>query len=79
LSTSTPAALLDDDEDISFDDRADVGQMPVGMLVPTLALIAVGVALTVAAGPIFAYSERAADEVINRTQYITAVVGGERP
>lgn len=79
LSTSAPAVLLDDDEDIAFDDRADVGRMPVGMLVPTLALIAVGLALTVFAGPIFAYSERAADEVINRTQYITAVVGGEQP
>lgn len=78
-STASPAALLDDDEDIAFDDRDDVGRMPVGMVVPTMALIAVGLVLTVAAGPIFAYSERAAEEVINRDQYITAVVGGDRP
>ncbi len=78
-STAGPAALLDDDEDIPFEERADVGRMPIGMVVPTMALMAVGLALTVAAGPIFAFSERAADEVINRDQYIGAVVGGARP
>jgi multicomponent Na+:H+ antiporter subunit D len=81
LSSTAPAALLDDtaeSDDIQFVDRDHVGRMPAGMLVPTGALIAVGLALTVAAGPIFAYSGRAADEVIDRNQYITAVVG-ERP
>ena len=48
-------------EDIQLADRDDVGRMPVGMLVPTGALIAVGLTLTVFAGPIFGYSERAAD------------------
>ena len=43
------------DDDIAFDDRDDVGRMPVGMLLPTGALIAVGLALTVFAGPIIAY------------------------
>ena len=52
-----------------------VGRMPVGMVVPTGALIAVAMALTVLAGPIFAYSGRAADEVLDRGQYISAVVG----
>ena len=46
------------------------------MLVPTLALMAVGITLTVAAGPIFAYSDRAAAEVLNRTEYISTVLGG---
>ena len=69
-----PAALLDDSEDIAFIDRDDVGRMPVGMLLPTGALIAVGLALTVLAGPIFAYSERAAAEVLDRGQYISAVL-----
>jgi multicomponent Na+:H+ antiporter subunit D len=78
-STASPAALLDDDEDISFEDRDDVGRMPVGMVIPTMALIAVGLVLTLAAGPIFAYSQRAADEVINRDRYISAVVGGDHP
>ena len=34
-----------------------------------------GLTLTVMAGPIFAYAGRAADEVLDRGQYITAVVG----
>ena len=46
------------------------------MLVPTGALIAVGLALTVLAGPIIAYSDRAAAEVLDRGQYISAVLGG---
>ena len=79
LADAAPAALLDDDEDVAFDDRDDVGRMPIGMVVPTMALIAVGLVLTVAAGPIFGYSDRAADEVLDRGQYITAVLGGDRP
>ncbi|PRC52860.1 Na+/H+ antiporter subunit D, partial [Mycobacterium sp. ITM-2017-0098] len=61
--------------DIALVDRDDVGRMPVGMLVPTGALITVGLALTVLAGPIFAYTGRAASEVIDRGQYIVAVLG----
>jgi multicomponent Na+:H+ antiporter subunit D len=78
LSAASPSALLDDGEEIDYADRDDVGRMPVGMLVPTGALIAVGLTLTVLAGPIFAYSERAADEVLDRGQYISAVLGEVR-
>jgi multicomponent Na+:H+ antiporter subunit D len=46
------------------------------MLLPTGALIAVGLTLTVLAGPIFSYSERAAAEILDRGQYISAVLGG---
>lgn len=74
LAAATPAALIDDAEDIEIIHRDDVGRMPVGMLVPTGALIAVGLTLTVLAGPIFAYSTRAADEVLDRDQYISAVM-----
>jgi multicomponent Na+:H+ antiporter subunit D len=49
--------------------------MPVGMLAPTGALIAVGLAMTVLAGPFFAYCERAADQVLDPGQYISAVMG----
>lgn len=76
LAGSAPAVLLDDIEDIEFADRDSVGRMPMGMLAPTGVLIAVGLALTVAAGPIFSYSERAAAEVLDRGQYISAVLGG---
>ncbi|MGV0811343.1 Na+/H+ antiporter subunit D [Mycolicibacterium boenickei] len=79
LSGHAPAVLLDDTEDIEFADRDSVGRMPSGMLVPTAALIAVGLALTVAAGPIFGYSERSAAEVLDRGQYISAVLGGFTP
>jgi multicomponent Na+:H+ antiporter subunit D len=75
LSSAAPAALLDDIEDIEFADRDSVGRMPVGMLAPTGALIAVGLTLTVLAGPIFGYADRAADEVLDRGQYISAVLG----
>ncbi len=81
LSGAAPTALIDNTEDsmdIQLADRDDVGRMPIGMLVPTGALIAVGLMLTVLAGPIFAYSDRAADEVLDRGQYITAVLGEAR-
>jgi multicomponent Na+:H+ antiporter subunit D len=78
LSEASPSSLLDEPEDIEFVDRDNVGRMPIGMVAPTGALIAVGLALTIFAGPIFAYSERAAAEVLDRDQYITAVVGESR-
>ncbi|MCX2934189.1 Na+/H+ antiporter subunit D [Mycobacterium sp. CVI_P3] len=78
LADSAPSVLLDDySQDIAFDDRDDVGRMPVGMLAPTMGLIAVGVTLTVAAGPIIGYTDRAAAEVLDRGQYITAVLRGQ--
>ncbi|GAB5900630.1 Na+/H+ antiporter subunit D [Mycolicibacterium mageritense] len=76
LAAAAPSVLLDDIQDIQFADRDSVGRMPVGMLIPTGALIVVGLTLTVAAGPIFGYSERAAAEVLDRGQYISAVLGG---
>ncbi|BBX88687.1 Na+/H+ antiporter subunit D [Mycolicibacterium boenickei] len=78
LAGAAPAVLLDDIEDIEFADRDSVGRMPMGMLAPTGVLIAVGLALTVLAGPIFSYSERAAAEVLDRGQYISAVLGGDQ-
>ncbi|MET0700678.1 MAG: proton-conducting transporter membrane subunit, partial [Mycobacterium sp.] len=78
LSAAAPSALLDVSEDIAFDDRDDVGRMPVGMVAPTMALLGVGLALTVFAGPIFGYAERAAAEVLDRGEYISAVLGGPR-
>lgn len=81
LSGPAPTALLDNTDetmDIELADRDDVGRMPVGMLAPTGALIVVGLLLTILAGPIFGYSDRAAGEVIDRGQYIGAVLGGPR-
>lgn len=78
LADSAPSALLDhsdDTDDIAFTDRDSVGRMPLGMLIPTVALIAVGLTLTLAAGPIFGFSDRAAGEVLDPAQYVTAVLG----
>jgi multicomponent Na+:H+ antiporter subunit D len=75
LAEAVPSALLDDAEDVAYADRDDVGRMPVGMLLPTGALIAVGLSLTVFAGPIFSYTERAAAELLDRGQYVSAVLG----
>jgi multicomponent Na+:H+ antiporter subunit D len=75
-AAAAPVALLDDAGDIEFADRDDVGRMPAGMLTPTMALIGVGLALTVAAGPIFAFSDRAAAEILDRNEYITTVLRG---
>ena len=77
LAAAAPEALLDDSEDVAFADRGNVGRMPVGMLAPTGALIAVGLTLTVLAGPIVAYTDRAAGEVLDRGNYISAVLGGD--
>jgi multicomponent Na+:H+ antiporter subunit D len=75
---AAPAALLDDAEDVQFVDRDHVGRMPIGMMVPTGALIVVGLALTVMAGPIVGFTDRAAHEVLDRGQYISAVLGDSR-
>ncbi|HEY7054818.1 MAG TPA: Na+/H+ antiporter subunit D [Mycobacterium sp.] len=76
LSAASPSVLLQDEgEDVTFLDRDDVGRMPFGMILPTMALIGVALALTVLAGPIFSYADRAAAEIIDRGHYITAVLG----
>ncbi|ANS30341.1 putative monovalent cation/H+ antiporter subunit D [Rhodococcus opacus] len=77
LADVGPSALLDESEaDISFDDRADVGRIPAMMLIPTVALVAVGLAMTVFAGQIIQISDRAASDLQNRSIYIDAVLGG---
>jgi multicomponent Na+:H+ antiporter subunit D len=79
LAAATPAVLLDDTRDIAVLEREDVGRMPVGMLAPTGALIVVGLTLTVLAGPIIGYTDRAAAELMDRDRYISAVLSEVRP
>jgi multicomponent Na+:H+ antiporter subunit D len=78
MAMSSASTLLDEPEDVALAQRQDVGRMPVGMVLPTIVLIGVGLTLTVLAGPIVSYADRAAGEVIDRGQYITAVIGGTR-
>ncbi|MET0419058.1 MAG: Na+/H+ antiporter subunit D [Actinoplanes sp.] len=51
----------------------EASPLPRLMVAPTLALVAFGVGLTVAAGPLFSVSDQAADFLIERTGYVQAV------
>jgi multicomponent Na+:H+ antiporter subunit D len=54
-------------------------RLPFGMVAPTAALVGVGLLLTVAAGPLYAYTERAAVALAERSPYVDAVLpDGER-
>ncbi len=47
--------------------------VPTGMIGPTAALVTLGLALTVFAGPVFAYTDRAAEDLRQRQPYIESV------
>ena len=49
--------------------------MPVAMVVPTAIMVAAGLVLTLWAGPIIDFTDRAATDLVNRTVYIDAVLG----
>lgn len=53
--------------------------VPRGMLLPTASLVAVGVALTFVAGPLFGITDRAAGDLLGRSTYIQAVFPGGVP
>lgn len=48
-----------------------------GLVAPTVALVTVGMALTVVAGPLFNFADEAATDMIHRTPYIQAVLGDD--
>lgn len=78
LADIGPSALIDESEtDILLEEREDVGKMPRAMLVPTIWLVAIGVSLTVFAGPLLDISHRAAENLVDRSVYIEAVLGGD--
>jgi multicomponent Na+:H+ antiporter subunit D len=54
----------------------DEQRLPLGMGLPTLALVLATVALTVVAGPLFRVTDAAAAELLERTPYVEAVLGG---
>jgi multicomponent Na+:H+ antiporter subunit D len=59
-------------------DAAEGPLLPRLMVGSTMAMVALGVALTVLAGPLFAVSEQAATDLLGRTAYVSAVLGGPR-
>ncbi len=78
LADVTTSALIDESaDDIAFDEREDVGRMPLGMVLPTAAMVAAGLVLTIWAGPIFDFTDRAAENVVDRGVYVEAVLGGD--
>ncbi|GAA1482208.1 Na+/H+ antiporter subunit D [Gordonia sinesedis] len=77
LADRSPSALIDERSDVALDERVDVGRMPITMVVPTVAMVVAGLALTVWAGPIFGFTDRAAADITDRGIYIQAVLGGD--
>jgi multicomponent Na+:H+ antiporter subunit D len=51
-----------------------LGRGPVLMVAPTAFLVACSLAIAVAAGPIYSFSERTARELLDRDAYIGAVL-----
>ena len=77
LAASTPSALVEEGIDVPYGDREDVGRMPMGMVLPTAAMVLAGLVLTFWAGPIFDFTDSAAEGVLDRGQYIGTVLGGD--
>ncbi|PXA81072.1 Na+/H+ antiporter subunit D [Auritidibacter sp. NML120636] len=48
-----------------------------GLVAPTIGLVAVGVGLTVVAGPLYSFADQAAEDMLARTPYIESVLGDE--
>ncbi|WP_240938012.1 Na+/H+ antiporter subunit D [Nocardioides sp. JQ2195] len=53
-------------------------RLPLSMVLPTAALIAFSLALTLVAGPLYGYTDRAAADLLERTPYVSAVLGDEQ-
>ncbi len=79
LADAAPSALIDESVDMPFDERPDPGRMPRLMVMPTIALIAVGLALTVFAGPILNIATRTAGDLLDRNAYLTTVLHSPDP
>jgi multicomponent Na+:H+ antiporter subunit D len=74
--------LLAAPADSATGDRAgktNVTLLPRTMVGSTLGLVVFGVALTVFAGPLFRVADQSAQEMLDRTSYIQAVLGEDAP
>ncbi|GAA3614143.1 Na+/H+ antiporter subunit D [Microlunatus ginsengisoli] len=56
---------------------AEGSRMPVGMVVTAAVLVAIGVGITFIAGPLYAYTQRAAVDLTSETAYVNAVLAPE--
>jgi multicomponent Na+:H+ antiporter subunit D len=66
--------------DADLQDNVDVGVARTPRLMTGSALLAVagGLVITVIAGPLYALTERAADDLVERDPYVSAVLGSDR-
>ena len=73
----------DDQPDRDFHQLIEAGEdtrtLPASMLMPASSLVALSVVLTLVAGPLFGYSDRAAADLVERTPYLETVLPGEAP
>ncbi|TQM30072.1 Na+/H+ antiporter subunit D [Nocardia bhagyanarayanae] len=75
LAAAKPPTLIEDSTDVLYDERTDPGRIPPLMLLSTMALAAVGLGLTVLAGPILGIADRAAADLNDPAVYVGAVLG----
>jgi multicomponent Na+:H+ antiporter subunit D len=54
-------------------------RLPIGMIGATTAIVAISVLLTIGAGPIYDFADRAAANIVDRSVYIDAVLGAGVP
>lgn len=79
LALAKPLSLLPSDEYVEFDEREEVGKMPLSMLAPTMALIVVSLLMTVFAGPLLGVTDRAAGSLMERQEYLDTIPGDAAP
>lgn len=67
--------VVESEEYTGEDPTVTTTALPVTLAVPVAALVALGLAFTVLAGPLSALAERAASELLAREPYVSAVLG----
>ncbi len=79
LALAKPLALLPSDEYVEFDEREEVGRMPMSMLAPTVGLVVVSLLMTVFAGPLLGITDRAAADLVVRHEYVDTIPADAEP
>ncbi|MFC9896857.1 Na+/H+ antiporter subunit D [Nocardia sp. NPDC127579] len=74
LAAANPPTLIEETDDVLYDERDDPGRVPVLMVGATVLLGTAGLALTVFAGPILGIADRAAADLHDPGAYIGAVL-----
>ena len=78
LADDGPVEVVPGAANTAVAQRTLVGSIPIGMLVPTAGMVLVSLSLTVLAGPLVGYTDRAAGDLLDRSVYISTVLDGPR-